>query len=415
MRLVLCAVLCAMLGDTLAAQNPAFPVSRFQELIASFPGAVDDVVVLPTGQRIVSRTDINAVGYVSTGAVTGFTFINTAPILSLSLEYGPDGKLYSGDAFTGEVVRFDLTTNQRSAVSGGFNVPIDIAFDAAGDMWVVDQTDNDFNFGVNTLWKIDLDANGAETSRTFITNFSGAADVAFGNNGKAYASSLGSIDLLEFDFSTGAVNVPVGGLFLPSDILAIGPGLLAVTCIYQAQVLIIEAATGLVTPLALNLGGNTSGAEDLALDADGNLVVSMSTGQLYRIDITSALRQTTPAKLGTWAQYELDAPAHAGENFALALSVTANVGIPIPGGSEVVPLDPDSLFAYSTTTPRPAELAYFDGVLDAAGRAPTQSWIPPIPSLVGFELYVSGVLYGGPTAPPATWTALNAAKLKIVP
>lgn len=414
-RVILTTIILALSSAISFAQNPAFEISRFEELIVDYGDPVDDLVVLPTGQLIAARTSLNAIGYVSTGAVPGFNLINQTPILSLALEYGPDGKLYSGDALTGEVVRFNLATGVREVVSSGYNVPIDLAFDSQGDLFVVDQSTSDFNFGPNIAWKLDLDANFQELSRTQVAVFSGAADIALGGNGKGYASSLGSLDLFEFDLTTGVSAIPFTGLLLPSDMIAIAPGVLAVSGIFQAQVRILDTNTGIDTQLAFELGGNASGAEDLAVDLDGNLICSMQNGKIYRLDIRSALRQTVPAQLGTWVEYLIDSPIDANESYALALSGSAVFGIPIPGTANLVPLDDDALFSYTLSSPRPPEVSAFDGVLDAQGRGIAKSFVPLIPSLVGFKYYVGGVTLPTLTSPTTAWTALNACEVCIVP
>lgn len=144
------------------------------------------------------------------------------------------------------------------------------------------------------------------------------------------------------------------------------------------------------------------GAEDIAFDANGDALITVNAGEIWRLDLTSDLRQIGDAIPGQVVDLLLDRPALAGDAYALACSVTANVGIQI--GSTLVPLDNDAVLAYSLL--RPPEFIGFDGILDPSGRAFAGVALPNVVGLAGFSFHVAGIYFAiGSFPPPSGFTS----------
>ena len=109
---------------------------------------------------------------------------------------------------------------------------------------------------------------------------------------------------------------------------------------------------------------------------------------------TPALTALNTPNYGTTFQMGLAAGIpHGGEAYAVALSFTANTGIPIPGGH--VALDNDWLFALSLTGD-PNFFLNFSGVLDSVGSLfqPIQLLIPAVPGILVIPIHAQAVVIG---------------------
>lgn len=394
-------------------ENPAFDVGRFEELLHVSPGPMDDVVVVPGLGVIVSRPDLSAVGWLTPGQPVPFVPLPLPPVAALALEIGPDGALYVGDGTSGSVLRVDLLTGSFTTVGGGFQIPIDLAFDPAGNLLVVDLTGTDFFLDPCDLWHLTL-AGGVETSRTLLLpGLPGAADVAIDAFGRIWAASLGSITVWMFDPITAQLTTPIVDAAGPTDVLPLADGRVLVSTIGFAEVIEFDPARGSVDRLAQGLGA-AGGVEDLALADDGRLLAVVQPGLLVGLDAGSALRQEEPAQIGQPCTFRLAIPGGAGFFYAVGLSGSAWSGIVAAPGAATLPIDQDALFTF-TLTPRPPNLIAFDGVLSASADAAPILVVPQVPALAGATLYMAALVIPGPSAPPASWIATNAARVTIAP
>jgi hypothetical protein len=97
----------------------------------------------------------------------------------------------------------------------------------------------------------------------------------------------------------------------------------------------------------------------------------------------------------------LDSPNEANLIAAIALSLTANAGIPLPDG-RLVPLDADWLFTYSLNAPNallsaPIALIGLQGVHSCAVT------VPLTPQLTGLPFYTTGITYHPASGPGTTF------------
>jgi hypothetical protein len=109
---------------------------------------------------------------------------------------------------------------------------------------------------------------------------------------------------------------------------------------------------------------------------------------------TPALAALNTPNFGSTFQMSLAAGiAHGGQPYAVALSFTSNVGIPIPGAH--VALDNDSLFALSLAGD-PNLFLNFSGVLDSVGSLfqPIQILIPAVPGVLVVPIHAQAVVVG---------------------
>ncbi|MEE9392176.1 MAG: hypothetical protein V3W41_06700 [Planctomycetota bacterium] len=389
-------------------------ISDYQPLVGVLPDTVDDIVIGPNGEIILSRVDIQEVGIYDPNSTTAvWTPLSTQPLLALSMELGPDGALYIGDSITHTIVRYDFVTGLLTTSSLGYFIPIDVIFDQSGSMYVADLTSSNFFTGGTDLWRVEL-VNGIEVSRLLLASgIPGATDVADGMNGKLYIGALGLTSIYEYDpIADTAVSV-ANNCFLVSDIVATESGVILASTIYNGDVTKINANTGQIEVIASALGDG-SGAEDIAIDVGGkSVLVTVNTGEIHRIAIERLLRQVTPAEVGARVEWRLNAPAQPNWQFAMAIASTANSGILIPGTMQVLPLDSDALFNLSITFPRPLAFAEFNGNLNADGLAVFGMLLPNAPFLVGMTFYAAGVLYSSPTALAEDWVATNGTRVVI--
>ncbi len=126
--LVLCLMVIVALGQS--------GISGFVPLVGQLAD-IDDVVVVPgTGQMIVARPASQTIGFFNPGSTPEYTPFLLPPVVCSALAIGPDGQLYFGDSLSGTVKRFDLTTSLVQSVAIGMHIPIDVAFDSFGNLFI---------------------------------------------------------------------------------------------------------------------------------------------------------------------------------------------------------------------------------------------------------------------------------------
>ncbi len=392
----------------------SFPYSQLPTLVASQLGTVDDLVVLPTGELVISRPPQGDVVMIADPSNPMPVPLPTGTVTVLGMTLGPDGALYLGDAVSGSILRYDFTTQTTTTAATGFALPIDLEFGPQGELYVCDLLTSDFFSGPATVHVLTLVNGVAATDVVLVPNASGALDVVHDGQSILYIASLGATQVGAFDLGAGTLTALGSGIFLCSDLALDGDGRVLVTTLFESRVLRLDPVTGAQTELTRDLAGQ-DGLEDMAFAANGDLLVSHKSGEIYRIDLTSPLRQVGDARPGETFQLEFDDPSAPGWTYSLAASLTSLVGIPIPGQANPFPLDPDPLFQLSTTQPRPAPLLGFDGITSPCGEASAWVVVSPDPALVGAVVWFAGVAFPSPTALPATWTVTNAVRVVVRP
>lgn len=378
---VLCLLALAVTGQS--------GISGFVPMVGQLAD-VDDVVVMPSGQMILARPASQSIGYFNPGATPEYVPFLISPIVCSALAMGPDGHLYYGDSISGTVNRFNFANNTTQPVAIGLHIPIDVVFDSGGSLYICDLTNNDFFHGPCNVIRVDL-YNGFIMGTTNLITVPGAADVAVGPFGEVIYASLGSPDVKALIPSIGQTVQVATNVFLPTDLmLTDNDQTLIVSCLYQGKVLSIDLATGTRVDLVSGLGMNQQGAEDVAIRANGNLVISVNTGEVYEMDLSSPMHQIGNARPGQIFGVAMDMPQCANNAYAILMSTSANTGMTIDG--HYLPLDM-SAFLLQTTSQRPTATYNFDGFLDANGRGAGYMLVPNLPQLAGFSVYMAAVAF----------------------
>lgn len=123
---------------------------------------------------------------------------------------------------------------------------------------------------------------------------------------------------------------------------------------------------------------------------------SAITTEAFCVTIEAAATdpKLTASAAPQWGSYfamNLDAPLYPGSIYAVALSGSTNVGIPL-SPTELLCLDFDALFNFSFPAPLPPFIN-FQGGLDAAGQAPGLGiQFPPNPGLTCFPFHAQAVI-----------------------
>lgn len=410
---ILATILLAVLWQD-AARGQAFPYSELPFVVLSQLGTVDDLVVLPTGEFLISRPLQQDVVMIADPSNPVPVPLPTGPVTVLAMTLGPDGALYLGDAVTGTVLRHDLTAQTTTTAATGFGIPIDLEFGPQDELYVCDLLTADFFGGPSTVHVLTLVNGVAVTDTILLPNGTGALDVVHDGQGILYIASLAATQVGAFDLAQGTLGALGGGIFLCSDLALDSNGQLLVTTLFESRVWSLDPVSGVQTELTRGLAGQ-DGLEDMALAANGDLFVSHKSGEVFRIDLTSSLRQVGDARPGETFQLQLDIPSAPNWIYSLGASLTSLTGIPIPGQSTLFPLDPDLLFQLSTTQPRPAPLIGFDGITSAAGGASAWVAVDANPALVGAVVWFAGVAFASPTAPTGSWTVTNPVRVVVRP
>jgi WD40 repeat protein len=102
----------------------------------------------------------------------------------------------------------------------------------------------------------------------------------------------------------------------------------------------------------------------------------------------------------------------AGEIYAFASALSANAGIPLPGGF-TFPLDPDGLFFATAANLLPTLFQNYRGQLGVSGTANLTIQVPNIPALIGLSIHTAGLTINL-AAPTGIHLISNVATVQIV-
>jgi hypothetical protein len=111
--------------------------------------------------------------------------------------------------------------------------------------------------------------------------------------------------------------------------------------------------------------------------------------------------------LGQRLQLQVNTPADAGEIYLTLVSYALQPGIPLPGGG-LLPLQ-WTFLVDASLDPGTVFFGNFIGTLDGLGRASPYVDVPPLPFLIGFPLYFSGLTVPpGPFVEDTVWNWVGA-------
>ena len=117
----------------------------------------------------------------------------------------------------------------------------------------------------------------------------------------------------------------------------------------------------------------------------------------------------SPGKRGVLA---VTSSGAARDQYAFASALSANTGIPLPGGLRF-PLDPDGLFFATASNLLPTIFQNYRGVLNIAGQTHLTIDVPNNPALVGLTLYTAGLTLNRNT-PTGIHLVSNVERIQIV-
>jgi hypothetical protein len=367
--------------------TPGQQVLPVRELVYGGLVAIDDVVVSQTGDLFLSFPQQNLVAQ-ETMTPTGVVWTPVATGLVLAMELEPSGlALWTADYVSGDVSRVDLATGQVTQTLTGFGYPIDLSFKDANTLLVGGLSTPDNIGGVGTVYEVNLLAAPGTPPVPLATGFIGALDVVSNAQGRLFVVSMSSSQLSEIDVQTGAVTPILGNLFQPADMVP-GPGNSIYICTLLAgEVIRVNpdpAGIG-ITHIDAPVGGMLGpGCEDMAFDPDGQLLVTLTNGELYRLLLQNAIVKEGYGIAGSSFLLVVKDATHAAWSYQLMASFGTG-SLPIPGVGSL-PIGMDLLFLESLNASSPF-FSGFSGVLDPQGRAVGTVYVPPLPSGVAFDLY----------------------------
>ncbi|SHN34946.1 cadherin-like beta sandwich domain-containing protein, partial [Mucilaginibacter sp. OK098] len=208
-------------------------------------------------------------------------------------------------------------SNTLAVIDTGFNFPIGLGLDHAGNIYVA-------NSGNDTLYKIPV-GGGARTSVG--TGFTAPVGVAFDAAGNIYVADAGNSMVKKIPFGGGAPVEIGSGFNYPAGIAADAAGNVYVADQGNQKIYKIAAGNGPVTILTSAIAGPTG----IAVDVAGNTYITdQSTGSLFKLTKGS----NTPVSMG----YTFNAPTGlaidgAGNLYVADASVGQVKEIPAGGGA----------------------------------------------------------------------------------
>ncbi|HET6887549.1 MAG TPA: hypothetical protein VFH87_06460 [Candidatus Udaeobacter sp.] len=176
---------------------------------------------------------------------------------------------------------------EQSIIAAGLNTPGDVAFDNAGDLFVVDY-DGDELFGKAAVYKIT--PNGVRT--TFASGLSYPSYLAVDNTGNVFVADYNHGIIYQYK-PTGSRATFASGLHHPVGMAFNSAGNLFVVDnsignLYQGSIYQYKPNGSRVTFAVLDPGDRPG---DLAFDSMGNLLMADLGGNIYRYDPPGVLRR----------------------------------------------------------------------------------------------------------------------------
>ena len=180
------------LGGTLASSSQTTVRSGLSVPLAMASGPLDSLYIAQAGQ--LARYDVRGVPTVLTAV------LSTAIGKPESLAVDASGNVYVGDAAAGTVIEIAHDTNVATTVASGLTNPTGLAFDPAGDLFLVDS-------GTAELVRIpvvggSLSYANAVSAGTFISPWGLAID----GSGNLFVTDSSAACLFEVSRSSGLLN-----------------------------------------------------------------------------------------------------------------------------------------------------------------------------------------------------------------
>ncbi|WP_299590010.1 cadherin-like beta sandwich domain-containing protein, partial [Mucilaginibacter sp.] len=212
-----------------------------------------------------TASGVAAPGYSNTLAVidTGFNF----PI-GLGLDHA--GNIYVANAGNDTLYKIPVGGGTRTSVGSGFTGPTGVAFDAVGNIYVADA-------GNSMVKKIPV---GGGAPIEIGSGFNNPAGIAADAAGNVYVADQGNSAIYKIAAGNGQVTTITSAIAIPTGIAIDGAGNIYVTD--QSTGFIFKLAKGSNTPV--DMGYTFNAPIGLAIDANGNLYVAdASVGQVKEI------------------------------------------------------------------------------------------------------------------------------------
>ncbi len=220
-----------------------------------------DVAIDAAGNRYVAQSLPNSVAVFAPGSNNPTRFL-TGVSNPTNLSLDPAGDLFVGSAFSGGLWEFAAGSTTPTANPNGLTNAGELpTFDAHGDMFVRGYS------GSNTVSEF---APGGTTPMATLTGLSGPADMAFDAAGDIFVQNAGNATVSEFTPGSTTPTANLTGLSGPGALACDAGGDLFVVNTGNATV--SEFAPGSTTPTATLTGLNAPGF--LAVDASGDVFVS---------------------------------------------------------------------------------------------------------------------------------------------
>jgi sugar lactone lactonase YvrE len=181
------------------------------------------------------------------------------------MDWGPDGRLYGPRWFTGEVVSFDVDSNEMRVEATGFQTPAAVKFNSKGELHVLDTTSGE---------AFRLDGKGDDKEKVLVATLTpGLDNFAFDKTDRLFVSSFtdGFVKRVEADGSL--TTLQPGGLAHPGG-MALFKGELVVADVHAMR--FFNPMTGDETRTHRNIMGvgKVGGAMNLAADGEHLIIAS---------------------------------------------------------------------------------------------------------------------------------------------
>lgn len=387
------ALLAAVAGSTM---SPGQQVVESRQLLMAGLGVVDDIEALPGGEILASLPAQGIVTRINLATQTTSVFC-TGVIHGMALEPG-GAALWVADFGLGTLRRVSLATGQTLETISGMAHPIEILWTSPSTMIVGTQLQPSFFTSPGELRTVTLHPPQPPQVTTLATGIVGGMDVELNEDGRVFVTSLGSNTLDEVLLPGGQI-VPVAGPVIQGADLLRGPenAVIASTLLLGEILSISTSPPVAVTPMAVLVGGIGPGCEDMAYDGEGQIIVAMNNGEIWRVRVRGEVIQQGFSWSGYPFNVLMSLPGNAGDGYGLAASFgLAPVSLPVPGLSQSWLLAFDSLFA-TTVVPGNPLIANGFGVLDALGQATASVSVPVLPAGWVVDLYFGAMIFQGPT------------------